>query len=195
MQTEKGTLKTEVIFSENRKHRYLLRREWDSKKARATVLMTNPSTADLHSMDYTTLYILNNLLKLDFGSVDIVNLVSTCTTKMVLKELTGKLEETNVQQIIKSAEAADKVIVAWGKGGEGSQKLAQMQRELLERLRPFEKKLHLIGDGMGRAGFHPLAPQIRFAWQLKSYKIPTQVEPGPKDKALAGAVAPAAVGT
>ncbi|MCL2578706.1 MAG: DUF1643 domain-containing protein [Oscillospiraceae bacterium] len=198
MRIEKGTMKTEVIFSDDKKNRYLLRREWDNKKPKATIIMTNPSTADLFSVDYTTLYILNNLLKLDFGGVDIVNLVSICTTKLSVKELTGKLEEENIQQIVKSAEAADKVIIAWGKGGENSQKLGQMQLALHEHLRPYEKKLCLIADGMGRAGFHPLAPQIRFVWHLRPFEIPKPIEVTPTQKKQesdsAGAVAPEAVG-
>ena len=151
MQTDKGTMKTETIFSDDRSRRYLLRREWDNKKLKATVIMTNPSTADLHTMDFTTLYSL------------------------------------------KSAATADKIIIAWGKGGENSQKLGQMQRALLEQLRPHEKKLHLIADSTGRAGFHPLAPQIRFTWQLKHYQIP-KVETAQKNQSTAGAVVPAAVG-
>ena len=53
MLTEKAILKTETVFSEDRRHRYLLRKEWDTKKPKATIIMTNPSSANLMTMDYT----------------------------------------------------------------------------------------------------------------------------------------------
>lgn len=170
MHTDKGTMKTEAIFSDDRTQRYLLRKEWDSKKQSATILMTNPSTADLHSMDYTTLYILNNLLRLDFGSVDIVNIISTMTTKLVLqKDFNADYQEENVSQILKSAERSDKIIIAWGSRGENNRQLREIQDGLLEQLGPFSKKLFTIADRLGRTGFHPLAPQIRFEWKLQPY--------------------------
>lgn len=170
MLTEKGTMKTEVIFSDDRSSRYLLHREWDSKKKSAMIIMTNPSTADLHSLDYTTLYIINNLVKLDFGSVDIVNLVSTCSTKLSLKDVSNTLEDENVKVISASAEKADHIIIAWGSNGENSIKIKSLQQALLKHLQPYSKKIFTIGDSLGRTGFHPLAPQIRFAWQLAPYK-------------------------
>ena len=99
MQTEKGVMKTETIFSDDRRHRYLLRKEWDTKKPKATIIMTNPSTADISMLDYTTLYIINNLVRLDFGAVDIVNLVSKTTTKLQVKEdIADEMDKENLDQ-------------------------------------------------------------------------------------------------
>ena len=47
MITDKLTMKTETVFSDDRLNRYLLRKEWDNKKPRAAIIMTNPSFADL----------------------------------------------------------------------------------------------------------------------------------------------------
>ena len=105
MLTEKITMRTETVFSDDRLNRYLLRKEWDSKKPRATIIMTNPSAADLLTLDYTTLYILNNISRLDFGAVDIVNMTSRITTKLNVKEdLNTELEPANAEFIVKSAE-------------------------------------------------------------------------------------------
>ena len=103
MLTEKLTVKTETVFSDDRRNRYLLRKEWDSKKPRATIIMTNPSSADLMTMDYnTTLYILNNISMLDFGAVDIVNLSSNVTTKLNVKNnLAPEIEKDNAEYILK----------------------------------------------------------------------------------------------
>jgi hypothetical protein len=177
MLTEKANMKTETVFSDDRRNRYLLRKEWDAKKPKATIIMTNPSTADILVIDYTTLYILNNLVKLDFGAVDIVNLVSKTTTKLRVKEdLDEIMDPVNLDYIIKSAEKSDKVIIAWGKLGENNKKVRDLQDDLLEHLKPFNDKLCEIADEQGHSGFHPLAPQIRFTWVLKKYEFPQKQE-------------------
>jgi hypothetical protein len=160
--TEKAMMKTEAIFSDDRKHRYLLRKEWEPKKPKATTIMTNPSTADMLMMDYTTLYIMNNIVKLDFGTVDIVNLTSKMTTKLNVKN-DLEVDEENFNVICKSAEKSEKVILAWGKLGENNKKVRDVQDVLLERLKPFKDKLCVIACKSGESGFHPLAPQIRFS--------------------------------
>jgi len=167
MHTDKATVKTEAVFSDDRRHRYLLRKEWDVKKPKATIVMTNPSTADMLTMDYTTLYIMNNIVKLDFGSIDIVNLTSKMTLKLdVANDLELKANDDNIDFIIKSAEKSDKVIIAWGKLGENNKKVRDAQEFLLERLKPFKDKLCVIASENGGSGFHPLAPQVRFSWVL-----------------------------
>ena len=180
MLTDKITMKTEAVFSEDRRHRYLLRKEWDIKKPKATIIMTNPSSADMLTMDYTTLYIMNNIVKLDFGSIDIVNLTSKMTLKLdVPKDLDIKLDDENIDHIIKSAEKSDKVILAWGKLGENNKKVRDAQDSLLERLKPFKDKLCVIASENGGSGFHPLAPQVRFSWLLKKYEPPKTPEVKP----------------
>ena len=127
MLTEKAILKTETVFSEDRRHRYLLRKEWDTKKPKATIIMTNPSSADLMTMDYTTLYIMNNVVRLDFGSIDIVNMVSKITTRLDVKnDIDAKMDKENTDFIIKSAEKADKVIIAWDKLEEKDRKSTRL---------------------------------------------------------------------
>jgi hypothetical protein len=130
------------------------------------------------TMDYTTLYIMNNIVKLDFGSIDIVNLVSKTTTKLHVKE-DLKSNAENLDFIIKSAEKSDKVILAWGKLGENNKKVRNVQDVLLEHLKPFQEKLCVIASESGASGFHPLAPQIRFSWILKKYEPPSPPESKP----------------
>ena len=90
--------------------------------------MTNPSSADLMTMDYTTLYIINNVVRLDFGSVDIVNMVSKITTRLDVKnDIDSKADRENIDFIVKSADKADKVIIAWGKLGENNKKVQEIE--------------------------------------------------------------------
>ena len=175
MLTDKVTMKTETVFSDDRSHRYLLRKEWDVKKPKATIIMTNPSTADILMMDYTTLYIMNNLVRLNFGAVDIGNLISKPTTKLQVKEdLDVTMDSVNLEHIVKSAEKSDNIIIAWGKLGENNKRVRDLQDDLLRHLKPFKDKLCEIADERGRSGFHPLAPQVRFVWILKKYELPAE---------------------
>jgi hypothetical protein len=186
--TEKVVMRTDTVFSDDRLHRYLLRKEWDTKKPKATIIMTNASTADILTIDFTTMYILNNLSKLDFGAVDIVNMVSSVTTKLKVKaDFTPQADTENMGFIVKSAKESDKVIIAWGKLGENNRRVRDAQYVLLEQLKPLKDKLYEISDGSGASGFHPLAPQIRFVWVLKKFEIPNRKEDNPKPQAESAA--------
>lgn len=181
MKTESVIMKTETVFSDDWQNRYLLRKEWDNTLPRAAVMMTNPSMADIVTLDYTTLYILNNLRRLGFGSVDIVNMVSHATRKLNVKQNVFP-EDTNLKFILDAAQAADKFIIAWGKLGENNQRVRILQDSICEALRPYKDKLYHIADERGNAGFHPLAPQIRFVWVLKRYELPEKTTPIRPDK-------------
>lgn len=85
MQTETTILRSKAMFSDDGEHRLLLRREWDKNGKTAMIIMINPNTADTLCMDMTTMLVLNNLYKLDFGSVNIVNLYSKIMPKLSLR--------------------------------------------------------------------------------------------------------------
>jgi hypothetical protein len=72
MITEKSTVKTEAIFSDDKEYRYLLRKEWDSKKPKVSIIMKNPNICDNIQIDHTTMFIINNLVRLDYGGFDIL---------------------------------------------------------------------------------------------------------------------------
>lgn len=168
MITEKSIIKTEVKFSEDKKYRYLLRKEWDTKKKKAMVIMINPSSANDISMDFTTLYTINNLQKLDYGSVDILNIYPKVTNKLKLTEVDSNELEVNDQLISEVAEKVDSIIIAWGKRGNNSKKIDERQKQILEKLSSHKDKIYIISDENGNIGFHPLAPQIRFTWILNN---------------------------
>ncbi|MGN0837873.1 MAG: DUF1643 domain-containing protein [Pyramidobacter sp.] len=186
MQTEKMLVRTEATYSDDKTRRYLLHREWDVKKPKALIIMTNPSTAGTIALDFTTLYILNNISQLGYGSVTIANLVSKITLRLSVKD-DMEAENENFDQIVKAAQKADKVIIAWGRIGDTSVKVKAVQDKLLARLEPYKEKLCEIGNASGQSGFHPLAPQIRSNWILNPYEIPVPLtvkeEKQPKPKA------------
>ena len=85
MLEETTIIKSKAIFSDDKEHRLLLRKEWDSEKPTAMVIMINPNTADTVNFDMTTMLVLNNVSKLGFGSVNIVNLYSRIMEKLNLR--------------------------------------------------------------------------------------------------------------
>ena len=185
MITEKSILNTEAVFSDNREYRYLLKKEWDNQKPKATIIMTNPSISDMIKTDYTTMFIINNLVKLDYGSFDILNLIPKISTKISLSndvELEDEVYDENLKYILKSAESAEKIMLAWG--SLSSKSTTAIKNEVLDALKPFEEKLYTISDEYGGKSYHPLAPQIRSIWILKKFDFPKSqtVEEEPKTK-------------
>lgn len=170
---EKSIIRTEACFSKDGQHRYLLRKEWNKNEKKAMTIMINPSSADEILIDHTTMYVVNNLSKLGFGSVDMVNIFSKINIKISTKEnIEDLVDKENDTYILKSANKAEYIIIAWGKGGETNKKIKARQNEVLEMLlKEHKDKLHTIQDDRGREGYHPLAPQIRFNWILKKLDI------------------------
>lgn len=168
--SKKSNMLTEVIYSKDGTQRFLLRKNWDEKKRKAMVLMINPGSANEIVSDFTTLYVINNLYNLGYGSVEICNIFSLINmTKEDKKQYITDKENDN--QIKQAAERVDDIIIAWGKNGNTNKNIKQRQCEVLELLNDFKQKVCVIGDKNGNTEFHPLAPQIRFQWILKKYDI------------------------
>ncbi|SHH84017.1 hypothetical protein SAMN02745135_02356 [Caloranaerobacter azorensis DSM 13643] len=170
--TQKTTIKTEAYFSKDGKHRYLLKKEWDKRKKKAMVIMINPSSADSMVIDHTTMYVINNLSKLDFGSVDIVNMFSKIDIRLSSRQSIEELvDKENDNYIEKSAAKADYIIIAWGSIGENNKKIKERQKEIFNLLKKYKDKLYTICDLKGRGGYHPLAPQVRHSWKLEKMNL------------------------
>jgi len=175
-------MKTEAIFSEGRQYRYLLKKEWDNKKPKATIIMTNPSISDMAKIDYTTMFIINNLVRLDYGAFDILNLIPKVTIKLNLERIESipdDIFEENFKYIKKSAEQAEKVLIAWG--SLTSKTITAIKNEMLEHLKPFEDKLFTISNEYGGKAYHPLAPQIRNLWLFNKYTLNDKAIDKPAD--------------
>ena len=171
---ETGIMHTEIVYNESKTRRYRLTKIWDASKPRAMVLMTNASTADVVSIDYTTLYTIKNLDAIGFGGVDILNMSSLITVKLEIPKYGEIMEESeNLTHILSTAEKADKILIAWGKLGENNKKVRLLQLKILEQLKQYEEKIYgITNDLTSNDLYHPLAPQIRFEWILKPYEFP-----------------------
>ena len=169
MKTETTQIKSKALFSDDGLHRLLLRKEWDKNKKTAMIITINPNTADTLNMDLTTMLVINNLNKLGFGSVNIVNLYSKIMPKLSLRfnsddDLIDSETDTIIEQY---ATMSNAIIIAWGSVGNNSQRVRDRQTELLEMLSKHENKLYQIGEN----GYHPLTPAVRNEWELEPYNM------------------------
>ena len=69
MKTTKTVLTTETVFSDDGEKRYLLKKVWDEAKPKLAVVMLAPSEASGIELDNSTQLVLNNAVRLGFGSV------------------------------------------------------------------------------------------------------------------------------
>ena len=162
MLEETTTIKSKAIFSDDKEHRLLLRKEWNSEKPSAMVIMINPNTADTINFDMTTMLVINNLHKLGFGSVNIVNLYSRIMEKLCLRfNGDDELIDDEADEIIQQyAAMSDAIVIAWGTIG-------KRQKYLLEMIKQHANKMYQIG----RNACHPLTPSVRKEWTLEPYEM------------------------
>lgn len=169
MNTIKTTLITEALFSDDGTKRYLLRKEWDRNKPQIAVIMLAPSSSSGIELDTSTQLVINNVSRLGFGSVDILNLSATLND-FSLKQT--EIEDTeNTDTILKSAKNADTIVYAAGVGRAKNKIFQQLQETILHKLTPYEDKLNCVSNADGSSKFqHPLSPSVR-VWHLVPFKI------------------------
>ena len=165
MLEETTIIKSKAIFSDDKEHRLLLRKEWDSEKQTAMVIMINPNTADTVNFDMTTMLVLNNVSKLGFGSVNIVNLYSRIMEKLDLRfngddELIDDDSDAVIEQY---AAMSDAIIIAWGTIGKNTLRVRERQKYLLELI---NQQYQIV-----RNACHPLTPAVRREWVLEPYEM------------------------
>lgn len=157
-------MRTEAMFSDDKTHRYILKKSWDNSKPSASIIMISPSNkASDVCIDMTSMYVVNNCYDQGFGSVEILNIYSK------LEENSFETCKENDEQILKSCQKSDKVILAWGKG-QTENAVDNRINEVVKLLKPCKDKLFVIGDVNGKKGLHPLATSVRLKWYLVPYK-------------------------
>ena len=181
MKTTNSTLVTTAVFSDDGCKRYLLRKVWDSALPSLTIVMLFPSSASEHQLDSTTLLVTNNAARLGFGSVSIVNLFATLNDFSLSQAEDEDAENINV--IITEAKKCDCLVYAPGVGKSKNPSFILRSTQVLEALKPYEKKLKCIGNGNGTAKFmHPLTPAVR-EWNLYDASVSDALGAKPKQTA------------
>ena len=120
-------METNAIISDCGKYRYELHRTWDKKKKKVLFIMLNPSTADIHNNDLTTIRCMNFAKKWGYGGLMIGNIYPFRAKRP--KDLKRWLDEPcdtqfyvgydNENYVIDMACKADLIVCAWGRNYEG----------------------------------------------------------------------------
>ena len=165
MKTIKNTLKTEVTYDDEMKNKYLIRKEWDKNKKKALVIMKNTGQADEIVQDQTTMYVVNNLSKLDYGVAEIVNLFAS-----IDGEETKESSTENLKCIQEAIARVDDVIIAVGKGVKTNKKAVERLNMILALLLDKNANILQLEANFGRKGFHPLYPALKHQWKLVGYE-------------------------
>ncbi|MFG0935142.1 DUF1643 domain-containing protein, partial [Staphylococcus sp. 231237_7MaSpsaltlick] len=99
MQTIKSVLETEAIFSDDKQHRYLLKKIWNSDKQTVTIITMYPHYEGVLNIDLTTQLVMNKISEMDkSGSINFVNLYSNITTPINIKHLENSHDKhTDIQ--------------------------------------------------------------------------------------------------
>lgn len=110
------------------------------------------------------MYVINNLAKLDYGSVIIMNLFPSIEGNDTNESATENLK--CVQEVITKV---DDVIIAVGKGVESKKEPVKRLNMIVAILLDKKANILQIENTLGRKGFHPLHPSLKHQWVLVSY--------------------------
>ncbi len=140
-----------ATFSPCRTWRYTLDREWEKDYPRCLFVLLNPSIADEHQDDPTNRRGIGFAKAWNCGSVTFVNLFAWRTPDPAeLKTAPDPVGPENDAAILREAQAADRIVIAWGNDGA----YMNRNREVFVLLREF--KLHCLGRTVGGHPRHPL---------------------------------------
>ena len=186
MKTEVTELCTETVCSDDGFKRYLLRKTWDGSLPKLVVIMLCAGSAGMVELDTSSQLVLNNAVRLGYGSVAIVNLFATLNDFALKRSLSEDVE--NLDVIIQEAASAEKIVFAPGTGKAKNKLFVEVQEQTLLALRPYEDKLCCLCDEKGGSRLqHPLSPRVR-VWHLSPLAIselielPAAIEPETKKK-------------
>lgn len=172
-----STLITEAVFSDDGIKRYVLRKTWNVTKPKLTIIMLAPSQASDVSMDTTTQLVVNNVCRLGYGGVTIVNLFAKLND-FALKEAEAEDPE-NLEAIIEAVKNCEKAVYAAGTGKLKNKVFQKRQEQVMTAIRPYEDKLHCLCNAAGGGRLqHPLSPVVR-EWHLSPLKISELIEEKP----------------
>lgn len=161
MKTATTTMTTTILYSEDMRYRYLLRKVWDESKPMVTIIMLSAGTSDTVSVDTTTMLTVNNLHKLNYGGVNLLNLYANSDRE------TNSENDTIILENVKDSET---VILAWGLGCATSAAVQKRIAQLLELLEPHLNRCYALKGKTDKVGLHPLAPSLRHDWVLVKWQ-------------------------
>ena len=110
-------MKTNALFSSDRKYRYVLTRQWDETLPVLVYVLLNPSTADETTNDPTISRCIDIARYNGFGGISVMNLFAYRATEPCdLKKGCDPVGPDN-DRYLKEISDHQKIVVAWGNHG------------------------------------------------------------------------------
>ena len=163
MITENSKIENGAVYSDDKKHRYVLSRIWNSSKEVPLFITKTAGKADGILLDLTTNIISSNLYKLGYGGFYAVNLYSATESNM--KDMYDKDTDVVIKKYLKSV---NEVIIAWGTLT--NKKMKSREECILQILKKSNKKLLCVTDNLGHMNVHPLTPSVRKNFYIAEFK-------------------------
>jgi hypothetical protein len=113
-------VKSEAVFSEDKKYRYELTRVWDDSKPKIGFVALNPSVADETENDPTIWKLVRSADGWGYGGIVIVNLFALVTSSPeAMKVASEPIGDENDKYLSKMSKASDleKIVAVWGDDG------------------------------------------------------------------------------
>lgn len=108
-------IKSDAIFSEDKKYRYLLSRQWQKAKPQVCFIMLNPSTATENVDDPSVRKCGEYARKWGYGGISIMNIFGfRSTDPKELKKVIDPIGKENDDHLLVNALFCDIVVCAWG---------------------------------------------------------------------------------
>ncbi|HIK45861.1 MAG TPA: DUF1643 domain-containing protein [Leptolyngbyaceae cyanobacterium M65_K2018_010] len=134
-------------------YRYHLGRHWQAQAPSLAILMLNPSQADHRRDDSTIRRCMCLAQSWGFGSIAVVNLFAYRTAyPRQLAMVADPIGPDNDRALLAAADQADRLLLAWGNGGQ----LHQRHRQVLNLLAPYRDRWCAIALNRTGQPRHPL---------------------------------------
>jgi hypothetical protein len=160
-------IKSTAILSDDDLYRYKLTRVWNENNPKATVVMLNPSKADMLITDRTVMNVTNYLVESEYGSITIVNLFAfRATDPKHLNQRDNFHESFNNDYLKEAFYDSDIIIVAWVRDKD---KYVARKREVEKLLLEYKGKIKCFEDGSGKKLRHPR--DLGTNWKLVDYEF------------------------
>jgi hypothetical protein len=110
----KNNILRKAKFSNDKKERFSLSRQWDESKRKVLYIMFNPSIADNEKDDPTIRRLINFTIKFNYGGFFVGNIFSLITPYPDQINTLNGSSKKNVRELKKLVNQVDKVVYAWG---------------------------------------------------------------------------------
>jgi len=161
----KTTMKSEVTYSEDHVHRLLLKKEWNSKLPKATVITKYPRHQGDVKIDTSTMLIINALYDMGYGTAYLTNLFTNTQMAESIDEIEQLVHEEADDYILKAVKDSEIVILAWGSSS--TKIISNRINEIETLLKEDNKKLNKLINPATKKLTHPLNPKSRTFWVLE----------------------------